>query len=77
VVTALGNGAYLFLGAPAGVWQIGCHPRACSSRPISPAIGYAPTLWVGVGIIACSVLVMATSPIIGLRDLPKEWEAAA
>ncbi|AYG04351.1 MFS transporter [Gryllotalpicola protaetiae] len=36
------------------------------------SIGYAPTLWVGTGVIACSVLVLATSPIIGWRDLPTD-----
>jgi predicted MFS family arabinose efflux permease len=43
---------------------------------LAGAVGYAATLWVGTGVIACSLLVMATSPIVRLRDLPPEWEAA-
>ncbi|MCL2516603.1 MAG: MFS transporter [Microbacteriaceae bacterium] len=44
---------------------------------LGSAFGYTATLWVGTGVIACSVLVFATSPIIRLRDLPREWESGA
>ncbi|GAA4155118.1 MFS transporter [Gryllotalpicola daejeonensis] len=41
---------------------------------LATVIGYAPTLWVGTGVIACSALVMTASPIVGMRDLPPELE---
>lgn len=43
---------------------------------IAGSIGYAPTLWVGTGVIACAALVLAASPVVGLRDLPPELEVA-
>lgn len=41
---------------------------------LGATLGYAATLWVGTGAIACSLLVFATSGIIRLRELPPEWE---
>jgi len=44
---------------------------------IAKWLGYDLTLWLGAAIMALSVIVFATSPLIRVRDLPPEWEYVA
>lgn len=41
---------------------------------LAPLTGYDVALWAGAGIMACSVVVFATSPIFRMKNLPAEWE---